>query len=136
PSGQSVAGAGASLIAADVGALEVMSTALAQWMEMPVACWCAPSHLEVQILTHRVRHRTPRCAAREQAAAEERPLERAIAVHAAAAETRDLPDRVEARDDGAARVEDARIEIGLQPAERLARENIEADRDERAMRGV
>ena len=47
-------------------------------------------------LRHRLRRRPPRDPPRENAAAEERAFERAVAVHAAAAEARDLAGRIEA----------------------------------------
>ena len=45
---------------------------------------------------HRLRRLTPRNPSRENAAAQERAFERAVAVHAAAAEARDLARRIDA----------------------------------------
>src|SRR5438874_181960 len=71
-------------------------------------------------------------AAGEHTAAEERALERALAVQAAAAEAGRLADRVEAVDRlPVARAQHAATEIGLDPAQALARHGLQADRDER-----
>src|SRR5205814_10733437 len=55
-----------------------------------------------------------------------------LAVHAAAAEAGGLAGCVEARDRLAVLAQHARLEVGLDPAERLARHRLEPDRDQRA----
>src|SRR5579863_10406460 len=85
---------------------------------------------------NRLRRRAPGIAAREQAAAEERAFQRAIAVHAAAAEAGRLARGIEPRHDLAVLAEDARIEIGLETAERLAGQDIELHRDQGAVGGI
>src|SRR5262249_56400555 len=72
----------------------------------------------------------------KNAAAEERPLERAVAVHAAAPETGDLARGIDARQRLAERREDACAEIGLEPTERLARQDGKPHGDQRARRGI
>src|SRR5713101_4291898 len=64
----------------------------------------------------------------EDATAEERPFQRAVAMDTAAAEAAHLPRREETGDRCAGRAEDAPAEIGLQAAERLARQDPEPDR--------
>src|ERR1700676_5061748 len=75
-------------------------------------------------------------AAGEQAAAKKSPLQRAIAVHAAADEAGRFAGSVESRHDLAVLAEYAGIKIGLEATERLAGQDIEFDRDQRAMRGI
>jgi len=70
-------------------------------------------------------------AAGEDAAAEERAFERAVAMHAAAAKTAGFADGVEPPDDLAILAEYAGIEIGLKTAERLAGEDVEPHSDQR-----
>ena len=70
----------------------------------------------------------PGGAAGEQAAAEERALERAVAVHPAAAEAGHLAGRVQAGQRLAVGAQHARGEVGLQAAERLAREDVQLAR--------
>src|SRR5450759_3348271 len=53
--------------------------------------------------------RAPGCAPREQAAAEERPLEGAVAVDAAATETRGLADRVQPGERRSVRAQHTRL---------------------------
>ena len=77
----------------------------------------------------------PRCA-REQAAAEERAFQRTVAVHAAAAEAGGFAGRVESPDDLAVIAEHAGVEIGLEAAQRLAGQDVELDRDQRAVVGI
>src|SRR5437763_1863240 len=84
----------------------------------------------------RLRRRASRIPARKQAAAEKRAFQRAVAVHAAAAETGGFAGGVEAGDDLAVVAEHAGVEVGLEAAERLAGEDVELDRDQRAMGGV
>ena len=57
-------------------------------------------------------------------------------MHAAAAEARCFADRVEAGNDAALAAEHARVEIGLEAAERLAGEDVELDRDQRSVCGI
>jgi hypothetical protein len=52
-------------------------------------------------------------------------------VHASAAEARDFAGGVEAVDRGSAAVEGARLEVGLDAAERLPRQDVQLDRDQR-----
>ena len=87
-------------------------------------------------LGQRPRGRPPGGSPGEQAAAEEGALERSVAVHPAAAEAGHLARRVEARQRLARRLQDAPVEVGLQPAERLAGEDVELDRDQRPGVGV
>ena len=77
------------------------------------------------------RRGSARDAAGKDAAAEEGAFERAIAVHPAAAKATHLARRIKTAKRRAARHEDATVEIGLETAERLARQDPEADRDER-----
>src|ERR1700732_2959879 len=84
----------------------------------------------------RLRRRAPRAAAREQAAAEKSPLQRAVTVHAAAAKAGRFADGVKPRHDLAVPAEYAGIKIGLETAERLAGQDIEFHRDQRAMGGI
>ena len=72
----------------------------------------------------------------EDAAAEERALQRAVAVHAAAAEAGDLAGGVQAGQRLAGVGQDAALQVGLQAAERLAREDVQLDGDQRAGVGV
>src|SRR5690606_2539942 len=69
----------------------------------------------------------------EEAAPEEGALERAVAVHAAAAEAGRLTHRVEARDGLARGVQHAARQVGLDAAEALAGEHVQLHRDERAV---
>src|SRR3984885_232324 len=80
--------------------------------------------------------RAARVAAREQATAKKCPFQRAIAVHAAAAETGGFAGRIEPAHDLAVLAEHARIEIGLKTAQRLAGQNVELHRNQRTMRGI
>jgi hypothetical protein len=72
----------------------------------------------------------------EQAAAEERALQRPVSVHAAAAEAGDLARGIEAGKGLARCLEHARGQVRLQTAERLAGEDVQADGDQRAGVGV
>src|ERR1043166_2626611 len=85
---------------------------------------------------HRLRRRAPRAASRKQAATEKRAFQRAVAVHAAAAETGGFAGGVKAGDDLALLAEYARIEVGLETAQRFAGQDVEFDGNQRAMRGV
>src|SRR5690242_18002220 len=69
----------------------------------------------------------------EDAAAEEGALECVVAVHATAAEARDLARGVHARQWFARRLEDAGVEVGVQAAEGLARQDVQPYGDERAV---
>lgn len=57
-------------------------------------------------------------------------------MHAAAAEAGGLADRVEPGNDLSFLAEHARVEIGLEAAQRLAGEDIELDRDQRPVRRI
>src|SRR5438105_8530920 len=82
------------------------------------------------------RRGSARDAPGKDAAAEERAFERAITVHATAAKAAHLACCVETAERRAARREHMTVEIGLQTAERLARQDPEADRDERTGLGI
>ena len=71
-----------------------------------------------------------------RAAAEERPLQRTVAVHAAAAEAGDLAGGVQAGERLPVDAEHLRREVGVQAAERLAREDVQLDRDQRTGVGI
>src|SRR5690606_15316570 len=75
-------------------------------------------------------------APRQDAAAEERALERSLAVDAATAEARGFAHGVEPRDVLAVGLEHAAGEIGADAAEALAREDELADGDERPRLGI
>src|SRR6478752_4153964 len=77
-----------------------------------------------------------RVPAREQAAAEERAFQRTIAVHAAATEAGGFASGVKSLDDLAVRPEYPRVQIGLEATQRLARQDVELDRDQRAVVGI
>lgn len=85
---------------------------------------------------HRACRRAARRAAGEEAAAQERALQGAVAVDAAAAEAGGLACRVQARDRCAALGQDARGQVGLQATEGLAGEDVQLDGDQRARGGV
>ena len=61
------------------------------------------------------------------------PSSARIAMHAAAAETGDFAHRIEALDRLAIGAQHAAVEIGLQAAQRLAGQDVEPDRDQRAI---
>src|SRR3954465_5334298 len=65
----------------------------------------------------------------EQAAAEERALQRPVAVHAPPAETGDLPGGVQAGERLTVGAQHPGLEVGLQAAEGLAGEQVEPDGD-------
>ena len=75
----------------------------------------------------------PGGAAGEDAAAQERALQRAVAVHAAAAEARHLARRIDVAERRAVGLEHARRQVGLQAAQRLARQDPEPHRDQRSV---
>src|SRR5690242_14491815 len=85
---------------------------------------------------HRLRRRASRIPSRKQAAAQKRSLQRTVAVHAATAKTGGFACRIESPDDLAVLAEHARIQIGLEATQRLAGQDVEFDRNQRAMRGV
>src|SRR5262249_9311161 len=87
-------------------------------------------------LTHRLRRSPPGGAAREQAPAKERALQRAIAMHAAAAEARGFAGRIESWNDLSARSEHAPQQISLQSTQGFARKDVEPHRDQWAIRGI
>src|SRR5689334_22226218 len=70
--------------------------------------------------------RAPRRTPREEAAAEERALERVVAHHPAAAEAVDLAGGVEPLERGAVAAQAASLQVGLQTAQRLAGQDVEA----------
>src|ERR1700726_1222836 len=86
--------------------------------------------------SHRLRRRAPGIPPREQAAAEKRAFQRAVAMHAAAAETGGFTGGVKPRHDLAFVPEHARIEVSFKTAQRLARENVELYRDQRTVGGI
>src|SRR5205085_712617 len=77
--------------------------------------------------------RAARDAPAEQTAAKEGALERAVAVKAASAETSHLACRVQSWHRLPVVAEHAGVEICLEATQRLAREHIETDRDERSV---
>ena len=72
----------------------------------------------------------------EEASSEERPLERAEPVHTASAEPGNLARCVDSSERLSIRVEDAPLQVGLEPAEGLACHDVQADRDERPRRSI
>src|SRR5258708_1392573 len=86
--------------------------------------------------SHRLRRRPSRIPPRKQAAAEKSAFQRAIAGHAAAAETGGFAGGVEAGHDLAIAAEHPRVEVGLESAQRLAGQDVEFYRDQRAVRGI
>ena len=74
---------------------------------------------------------SPGGPAGEDASAQKAPFERAVAVHAAAAEAGGFAGCIEPWEDFAGCGEDAACEVGLEAAQCLAREDIQSDRDER-----
>src|SRR5882724_1724817 len=94
-----------------------------------------PDFLRVP-LRHRFRRRASGVAAGEQAAAEKCALKRAVAVHAAAAEAGGFADGIEPRYDLAVAAEYPRREVGLETAQSLAGQDVEAHRDQRPLRGI
>src|SRR3984957_16651293 len=84
----------------------------------------------------RLRRGAPGVAAREQATAEKSPFQRAITVHAAAAKAGGFTGGGKSRHDLAVAAEQARFEIGLEAAQRLAGQDIELHRNQRAVGGI
>src|SRR5580658_5286501 len=74
--------------------------------------------------------------AAEQAAAEERAFQGPVAVHTAAAEPGYLTGRVQAGDRAGPAAKHPARQVGLQPAERLAGQDVEPDGDQRTGLGV
>ncbi|KAJ0163891.1 hypothetical protein CTA2_2171 [Colletotrichum tanaceti] len=72
----------------------------------------------------------------EDAASQEGPLQAVVAVDAAAAEAGGLACRVQARELGAVGPHDVALEVRLDAAQRLPRQQVHAHRDERAVLGV
>src|SRR5436305_13753041 len=70
-------------------------------------------------------------AAGEQAPSEERALQGAVAVDAAAAEARRLPGGIQTRERLTGGLQHPALEVRLETAERLSGEDVEPDRDER-----
>src|SRR4051794_6536085 len=88
--------------------------------------WGAGIHRQAR--AGHARDRRRRQAAREDAAAEERPLERLLPMQPAAAEAGGLPHGVEPVDRAAVWPQHAAVEVGLDPPERLACHHRHADR--------
>src|SRR5665213_3671023 len=111
-----------------------------RWMVMFFSQIGAPvtyrvaARLPTFVSRDRLRRRAAGIAAREQATAEERAFQRAVAMHAAAAETGCFAGGVEPRHDLAVLAEHAGVEIGLETAQRLAGHDVELDRDQGPMR--
>src|SRR5690606_1671604 len=76
--------------------------------------------------------RTAGGATREQAPAQEGAFQRAVTVDAAGTEAAGLTHRVQAGDRGSGRVEYLSIQVRLDSAEALAREDVQFDGDQRA----
>src|SRR5699024_3748181 len=70
------------------------------------------------------------------AAAQERALERAVTVHAASSEAGDLAGGPQAWHHGAVGAPDPTVQVGLDAAEGLARDDVQPYRDEGAGAGV
>src|SRR5258708_24514463 len=84
-------------------------------------------------LSHGLRRGAPGIAAGEQAAAEKRAFQRAVAVHAAAAKAACFAGGIKTRHGLAVPAEHTRAEIGLAAAQRLAGQDVEFYRDQRTM---
>src|ERR1700730_10293422 len=97
---------------------------------------CAAEMVRAFLLSHRLRRRSSGVAPGEQAAAEEGAFQRAIPVHAAAAEAGGFADRVKPGDDLAVTGEYAGGEVGLETAQRLAGQDVELHRDQWTMGGI
>ena len=87
-------------------------------------------------LSDGTRRGAARRAAGENTAAEKSSLKRRIAVNPAPAEASHFAGRIETGDGFAIRTDHPAFEISLQTAQRLARENVKADRDQRARRRI
>src|SRR5690348_1654399 len=74
---------------------------------------------------------TPRGAAAENAAAQERALQGVVPVQAASAKSGDLTGRVETRDGLPVLTQRPRIQVGLNPAQGFTGQGVEFDADER-----
>src|SRR5260370_17258222 len=72
----------------------------------------------------------------KQSAAEEGAFQRAIAVHAAAAEAGGFAGRVKPRHDLAVAAEHAGVEVGLEAAQRLAGQDVEFYGNQRSVLGI
>src|SRR3954464_3562576 len=84
----------------------------------------------------RLRRRASGISPREQASSEEGAFQRTVAVHAAAAEAGGFTCGIKSPDDLAVVAEHARVEVGLETTQRLARQDVELDRDQRALFGI
>src|SRR5437868_7405928 len=84
----------------------------------------------------RLRRRAAGISAGKQAAAEKSAFQRTVAVHAAAAKTGRFAGGVKPRHDLAVAAEHARVEVGLESAQRLAGHDIEFHRNQRPMGGI
>src|SRR5260370_24018494 len=89
------------------------------------------SYPSPDFLSRCLRRRAPGIAPGKQAAAEEGAFQRTIAVHAAAAEAGRFAGGIKPRHDLAVAAEYARVEVGLEPAQRLAGQDIEFHRTRR-----
>lgn len=85
---------------------------------------------------HLLRDGQPGSPAREDTTSQECPFQRIIPVHAATSKTGRLPRRVQTGEALAPGLHDVGLEVRLEPAERLAREQVHAHGDERAVLGV
>src|SRR5216684_6240011 len=102
--------------------------------------WNAKTHGAAEwprrYLSRRLRRGAAGIAAGEQAAAEKSTFQRTVAVHAAAAETGGFAGGVKPGHDLAVAAEHAGVEVGLETAQRLAGQDVELDRDQRAVGGI
>src|SRR5690349_25167021 len=90
----------------------------------------------MQLSASRFGCRPSRISSREQAAAEKSAFQRTVAVHAATAEAGGFACGIKSPDDLAVAAEHARVEIGLEAAQRLPRQDVELHRDQRAVFGI
>src|SRR5438477_4436773 len=111
------------------------------WQKRASKCWtvCHPSEPARGARLRgdsRLRRRPSRISPREQAAAQERAFQRTVAVQAAAAEAGGFACGIKSADDLAVAAEHARVQVGLKTAQRLSRQDVELDRDQRAVVGI
>src|SRR5260370_24986085 len=98
---------------------------------MPTARWWPPPESYLSPLGDSARGGPSRRPSREQAAAKEGALERAVPVHPSSSETGDLARGEETGQRRSVGAQDAPGQIGLQPAKRLAGQDAEASCDQR-----
>ena len=99
-------------------------------------CTCKKFSQAERAHSHRSSSASSGFPAREETAAKKRTLERTVAVHPAAAETGCLSRRIKSGNNLAILAEHAPFEIGLDPTQRFARKDIEANGDDRPVRRI